>query len=315
MPIPFPVCVTSGTVGVVERCGKFDRLAAPGMHCMFCCIDSMAQRVSTRVQQLEVATDTKTKDDVTVMVKVAVQYRVLNEYLSPESQSMLRDGEVAVSVGATSSDKRNIEDHGVWRAHYKLTGVKSQFRAYVEDVVRSEIPQKTLDEVYEIKQDVAHAVQDTLAHELGQYGYKIVNVLVTDICPDKTVQNAMNEINSARRLRMAAMEKAEASKIMKVKDAEAESESKYLQGMGVSRQRKAIINGLKESVNEFQGGVDGTSAHDVMQLVMMTQYLDTIKDASGHGNSTVFIPGNPGGVNELQGQIRQGLMEASNKKA
>ena len=118
-------------------------------------------------------------------------------------------------------------------------------------------------------------------------------------------------INAAKRMRLAAIEKAEAKKIMKVKDAEAEAESKYLSGVGVSRQRKAIVNGLKESVTEFQDGVAGTTASDVMQLVMMTQYLDTIKDSSAHGNSTLFIPGNPGGLNDMQGQIRQGLMEAS----
>ena len=282
---------SSGSVGVIERCGAFNRLATPGLHCLPCCLDSMVARMSTRVQQLEVATDTKTKDDVTLMVKVAVQYRVLNEYLSPEKESMLREGEVVVKVGQdTGTGERNIEDHGVHRAHYKLTGVKSQFKAYVEDVVRSEIPQKTLDEVYEVKTEIAQAIKSNLAHEMNHYGYFIVNALVTDICPDRTVQAAMNEINAARRMRIAAVEKAEAAKIMKVKDAEAESESKYLAGVGISRQRKAIINGLKESVNEFQDGVSGTSAHDVMQLVMMTQYLDTIKEASGHGNSTVFIP-------------------------
>jgi regulator of protease activity HflC (stomatin/prohibitin superfamily) len=51
---------------------------------------------------------------------------------------------------------------------------------------------------------------------------------VTDIIPDSKVQAAMNEINASKRLRLAAVEKAEASKIMKVKDAEAEAEAKYL---------------------------------------------------------------------------------------
>jgi regulator of protease activity HflC (stomatin/prohibitin superfamily) len=155
---------------------------------------------------------------------------------------------------------------------------------------------------------------------MKDYGYQIMNALVTDIMPDKKVQAAMNEINASKRLRVAAVEKAEASKIMKVKDAEADAEAKYLSGVGVSRQRKAIINGLKESVNEFQGrphedGVENTSSSDVMQLVMMTQFLDTIKDASAHGNSTLFLPGNPGGLNDMQGQIRQGLLEASFGKA
>ena len=56
-----PVCVSSGSVGVIERCGAFNRLATPGLHCLPCCLDSMVARMSTRVQQLEVATDTKTK--------------------------------------------------------------------------------------------------------------------------------------------------------------------------------------------------------------------------------------------------------------
>jgi len=171
------------------------------------------------------------------------------------------------------SGKLSIEDHGAWRAYYRLTGVRQQFEAYIEDVVRSEIPTRTLDAVYEAKNDIASAVKKELQQEMDQYGYTIVNALVTDISPDKKVQEAMNEINAAKRLRMAASEKAEAKKIMAVKAAEADSESKYLSGMGVSRQRKAIINGLKDSVNEFQDGVSGTSAADVMQLVMMTQAM------------------------------------------
>lgn len=52
------------------------------------------------------------------------------------------------------------------------------------------------------------------------------------------VKEAMNDINAAQRLRLAAVEKAEASKITVVKAAEAEAEAKYLQGAGVARQRQ-----------------------------------------------------------------------------
>lgn len=278
-------------------------------------------RMSVRTQQLQVETQTKTSDDVTVMVCVAVQYRVINEYISPESEVMNRfDVEDSSSSGSTGlstqlmttrTEVPRVEQHGAWRAYYKLTGVTQQFRAYIEDVVRSEIPRKTLDEVFEAKSDIAHAVRDALQKEMKSYGYEIVNALVTDISPDQKVINAMNEINASKRLRLAAIEKAEANKIMKVKDAEADAESKYLSGVGVSRQRKAIIDGLKDSVNEFRDNVSGTTSSDVMQLVIMTQYLDTIKDATAHGNSTMFLPGHPGGINDMQGQIRQGLLEAS----
>ena len=58
----------------------------------------------------------------------------------------------------------------------------------------------------------------------------------------------MNEINAAQRARVAAQDRAEADKIMVVKAAEADAESKYLAGTGMARQRQAIIAGLRESV-------------------------------------------------------------------
>ena len=56
---------------------------------------------------------------------------------------------------------------------------------------------------------------------------------------------AMNEINASKRLKEAAYQRAEGEKIVKVKKAEAEAESMYLSGVGVARQRRAIMDGLK----------------------------------------------------------------------
>ena len=88
--------------------------------------------------------------------------------------------------------------------------------------------------------------------------------MITDIDPDERVKAAMNEINTAERQRIAARDKAEAEKIMIVKAAEAEAESKYLAGVGISRQRLAIIEGLRESVVGFTENVEGASTKDVM---------------------------------------------------
>jgi regulator of protease activity HflC (stomatin/prohibitin superfamily) len=71
------------------------------------------------------------------------------------------------------------------------------------------------------------------------YGYGIDQALVTDIQPDEKVKAAMNEINAAQREQVAASARGEAEKILKVKQAEAES--KALQGQGIANQRKAII--------------------------------------------------------------------------
>jgi regulator of protease activity HflC (stomatin/prohibitin superfamily) len=87
--------------------------------------------------------------------------------------------------------------------------------------------------------------QDGLDDVMTTYGYAIDQALVTDIEPDEKVKSAMNETNAAQREQVAASARGEAEKILKVKQAEVEAESKALQGQGIANQRKAIIEGLK----------------------------------------------------------------------
>ena len=111
---------------------------------------------------------------------------------------------------------------------------------------------------------------------MKDYGYEILNTLVTDLDPDAVNKASMNEITASKRLKDAASHKAEANKVQQVKAAEADAESKYLSGVGVARQRKAIIEGLQDSVSAFSRDVEGTSPKDVMDILLLTQYFDTL---------------------------------------
>jgi len=289
-------------MGIREKLGQFSGFARPGCTCLMYPCENIVGKLSTRVQQLSVNTQTKTKDNVTLTVSVAVQFRVIDRELEDA-------GDAPNGMAMARNDPRN---HGLWRAYYRLTNPGLQIQSYVEDTVRSELPRKTLDEAYEAKDDVAIAVKEALQHEMKQYGYEVVQTLVTDLQPDQKVISAMNEINAQRRMRLAAQEKAEAEKIIVVKRSEAEAEAKYLAGVGVARQRKAIVDGLKDSVLEFSGGVHGTSPQDVMHLMMVTQYLDMLKDVgSNPAATTLFVPHGVGAVSDMQEQVRNGMMQAA----
>lgn len=266
-------------VGIVEKWGDFDRTISPGCHCFNCCCGvKLKDTVSVRVQQLGVKCDTKTRDDVTVEVEATVQYKI-----APEQAK---------------------------EAYYSLDSPKRQIMAYVLNSVRSSVPKMTLDEVYENKDQIAIHVKEELEEIMSQYGIVMVGTLITDINPDKKVVAAMNEINAAQRLRIAASDKAEADKILVVKAAEADAESKFLSGQGIARQRKAIIDGLSESVSDFSEAIPGTDPKSVMELVVMTQYFDTLKDVAGDARSKViFLPSNPGAVNDITSQLRDGVMQ------
>jgi regulator of protease activity HflC (stomatin/prohibitin superfamily) len=189
-------------------------------------------------------------------------------------------------------------------AFYKLTDHVSQIRSYVFDVVRSSIPRLELDEAFASKDDVANNVKNQLSALMAEYGYEILAALVIDLDPNAHVKAAMNDINASQRLREAAAEKAEAEKILQVKSAEADAESKYLSGLGVAKQRKAIVDGLRETVHTFSEQVNGAGPKDVMDLLLMTQYFDMIRDLSHkRGNNTLFLPHGPRAVEQLRADL------------
>ena len=272
--------VEQRTAAIVQRLGKFIREAGPGLHVKVPFVDRIVGRVNLRVQQLDVKIETKTEDNVFVQMVVSVQYYVL-------------------------PDK-------VYDAFYKLDDARRQITSYVFDVVRAQVPKIKLDDVFEKKDDIANIVKAELEQVMEGFGYGILKALVTDIDPDANVKQSMNEINAAQRMRVAATEKGEAERIIKVKSAEGDAQSKALQGRGIADQRQAIVAGLRDSVDEFQRSVPGTTAKDVMNLVLMTQYFDTLKEigASSRTNA-ILIPHSPGSLASLSEQIRNAMIEAN----
>jgi len=269
--------VTTAEAAVIQRMGKFLRVATAGINFKVPWLDQIAGRIDLRVQQLSLDVETKTKDNVFVRIPVSVQYHVI-------------------------PDK-------VYEAFYKLASPTQQISSYVFNVILGHVPKMNLDDTFLQQSDIAVAIREGLDDVMKTYGYAIDQALVTDIKPDEKVKAAMNEINAAQREQVAAAARGEAEKILKVKQAEAESESKALQGQGIANQRKAIIEGLKQSVETFSAAVEGTTPKDVMMLVLVTQYLDTMKDiGSQDKTNTLFVPHSPSAIGELFRQMQDAVM-------
>jgi regulator of protease activity HflC (stomatin/prohibitin superfamily) len=287
----FAIIILSGTLftveqqsrAIIERFGRYVRTARPGLNVKIPIIDGIAQRVSLRVQQLPVEVETKTLDNVFVKLFVAVQYRVI-------------EGNEADS-------------------YYKLQNHVDQIKSYVLDVVRAKVPKMNLDEVFERKDDVGTSVKTELDASMKIYGFEIPNALVTDVNPADNVKAAMNEIQTQQRLQVAAAAKGEANKILVVKNAEADAESKRLQGEGIAKQRRAIVDGLRESIAAFTDQIGGVSAAEVLKLVLMTQYFDTMKEIGvSSGSKVILVPHTPGGMSDIAEQLRAAIISANETK-
>lgn len=275
--------VDQQTRAIVERFGKFHKIAGPGLNFKIPIFDSIAGRVTHRVRELEIRVESKTKDDVFVDLLIAVQFYV------PES------------------------DEAVKAAQYRLVNPQQQISSYVFDTVRALVPEMPVDTVFSEKERIASAVKERLDVIMEDFGFQILQALVNDIQPDPKVKEAMNQVNATARLREAAKNEAEAKKIRVIAEAEAEARAKELQGVGIARQRLAIARGLKESVEACKEA--GISPEEASRMVLLTQHYDTVTAVGSRSKTNVMLlPYAPGGMSAVSDQIMQALMVTNEAK-
>lgn len=287
-PLPYPppgkfpgtcgICCTtveSGSVGVVQRFGKYVGYSDPGCLC-FCPPIFTVLPVSVAVQQIDCRTDCKTQDNVTLTVQTAVQYNI--------NKAMLQT------------------------AVFDIINPHMQIRNFVDNVVRSTLAFKDLDDAYAAKDELCNAVIQDVRKCMAPHGYNIVNALITDLSPEQSVLQAMNAINAAKRQREAAIEQGEGMKTLKVKNAEADAEAKYLSGVGYARMRRAMADGFKDSMLTLRQS--GLSPADAVSQMLTTQYIDTLRDVANNPRATaIMVPS--GSSDGMASQIRNGYIQGS----
>jgi len=270
--------VPQNEVGIVERFGKFKKIARAGLNFKLPFIDSVSYQ-TLRIQQLDVDVSTKTKDNVFCTIQVSVQYRVEDD------------------------------DEKIYKSVYELENAREQITSYVFNVVRSEVPKLSIDEIFNEKGKIARAIKEGVGEAIESFGYKIIQTLVTDIQVDERIIKAMNDIVASEREKRAAIEKAEAKKILMIKEAEAEAEAKKLQGQGIANQRIEIIKGFAQSINELKD--TNISEEEILRFVLLTQYFDTLKDVASSESNTIMLPGSPRGFSDISEEIREAIISAN----
>lgn len=273
--------VKSQSAAIIERLGRYHTTRHEGLNFKIPFVDRIVVRRNLKIVQQDIEVETKTKDNVFVRTKVSVQYQIIRD---------------------------KVND-----SYYKLSDPIAQIESYIFDVVRSEIPKLTLDEVFVNKDSVALAVKESLEDSMDDFGFMIIKTLITDIDPDEKVKASMNEINAAERMRDAALAKAEAEKISIVLQAEAQAESKRLQGLGMANQRKEIAAGLKSSIEDLKSS--GINNEEVLTILLITQHYDALEAMSKNSKSnTIMVPYSSSNVTGMREQIQEAILTTMNSE-
>ncbi|KAG5507093.1 hypothetical protein JKF63_05839 [Porcisia hertigi] len=252
-------CISTSEVGVVENCGKFDRIVEPGCFCVTPCVESVRGVVSLKVAVATVHVESKTRDNAVVDIEARLHFKVIPE----RAESAL----------------------------YRFSNPSYQIANLAASMIRGEVPKYTLDELFLMSDEIKNVVSCELTEKLRGYGFSLESTLLTRIEPSHSVKAAISQMQINAYRRTAAEHEAELKKITAVKAAEADYEEKRLSGVGLAEERKAIMRGLKSSIESFVNTVPNMSAKEVMNLLLLNQYFDAMKEVgSKKTNKLILIP-------------------------
>lgn len=250
-------------VAVIERLGKFHGFAGPGLHFRVPFIDRVFQ-IDLKTEDEHMTFDAKTSDNVTIELDVSIQYHV--------------DG----------TNMNLMEESGVYKSYYMLQDPVSQMQDYLADALRSQIPNRSLDEVFSEKDAIAHAIDEVVAHKMLEYGYVLVTTLITRIKLPVEVQESMNHIIASKNNLESATNDANAARAKTVIAAQAKAEAMAAEGKGIADQRIAIARGIKDSIDVIQGST--MTAEEANRLFEFTQWVDMMRGFADKGSSSVVLP-------------------------
>lgn len=256
--VPNVRIVNQNTVLVIEFLGKYNRVMNAGLNLKIPVLESVREIVSLRQQNFSIEGKYPSKDKVIVDVNTNLIYRV------------------------------NDAPEGIKKYTYALENRAASVGAIIENSLRTYIAKETHEGILEKKEELALHIRTDLEKQYEEWGMIISSFQITNVSFPLAITDAMSEVVASEQLRKAAENKGEAVKIQAIKEAEAERERKRLQGEGIALEREAIAMGLQKSVEIVQKATGGTS-QEILSILTLTQYLDTLKNIGVSQNSKVLF--------------------------
>jgi regulator of protease activity HflC (stomatin/prohibitin superfamily) len=271
--------IGQNTVAVVEFLGKYNRTMVAGFNMKIPFLESIREHVSLRQQNFGLQGNYPSKDKVITTIGTNLIYSV---------------------------DKaENI--NGVKKYVYELENRSKSIEASVENSLRTYVAKETHEGLLENKEELALHIKGDLEVQFRDWGMQIHSFQITNVTFPETITNAMSEVVASEQLKKAAENKGEATKIQAIKEAEAEKERKRLQGEGIALERRAIAEGLKQSI-EVVADATKQSPSEIVAILTLTQYLDTMKSIGSSDNSkVVFMDSSVTKTHDILAQIVAGI--------
>ncbi len=257
--------VRQSEVYIIERLGKFHKIADAGLTIIIPLIDHVRSIVSLKQQTMDVPPqDVITKDNVTITIDTVVFYRIL---------------EPAKAVYEIQSLKKGIE-------YLSIT------------TIRDIVGKMDLDATFTSRDAINDKLRAILDEATDRWGCKVDRVEIQNITPPPDIRDAMEKQMNAERNkrasilqaegeRQAAVLKAQGEKEAAILQAEADKEAKIRRATGEAEAIRKVAEAKAEEVKLVYGAMMKANPDD--KLVQLKS-LEALKDVANGEANKVFIP-------------------------
>ena len=257
--------VRQSEVYIIERLGKFHKIADAGLTIIIPFVDHVRSIVSLKQQTLDVAPqEVITKDNVTITINTVVFYRIIDP---------------AKAVYEIQSLKKGIE-------YLSVTSI------------RDLVGKMDLDSTFSSRDTINDKLRSMLDEATNIWGCSIDRVEVQDITPPPDIRDAMEKQMNAERNkraailqaegeRQAAVLKAQGEKEAAILQADADRESKIRRAVGEAEAIRKVAEAKADEVKLVYGAMMKANPNETL---VQLKSLEALKDVANGEANKVFIP-------------------------
>ena len=257
--------VRQSEVYIIERLGKFHKVADAGLTIIIPFVDTVRSVVSLKQQTMDVPPQgVITKDNVTIQIDTVVFYRI------------------------TEPSK----------AVYEIQSLKKGIEYLAITTIRDIIGKMDLDQTFSSRDNINEQLRTVLDEATDNWGCKIDRVEIKDITPPADIRDAMEkEMNAERNKRalvlqaegerQSAITLAEGRKQAAILDAEADRESKIKRAAGEAAAIKEVADAKAKEIQLVYDAIKNASPDE--KLVQLKS-LETLNEVAKGSANKIFIP-------------------------
>ena len=257
--------VRQAEVYIIERLGKFHKIADAGLTIIIPFFDHVRSVVSLKQQTMDVPPQgVITKDNVTITIDTVVFYQITDPA----------------------------------KAVYEIQSLKKGIEYLAITTIRDIVGKMDLDETFSSRENINTQLRVILDEATDRWGCKIDRVEIKDINPPADIRDAMEKQMNAERNKRALILQAEAErqsaitlaegrKEAAILDAEADKEAQIRRAIGEATAIREVAEAKAKEIEMVYSAIKQSNPDDKLVQLKSLEALEKVAD--GESNK-VFIP-------------------------